>query len=305
MPAKILDPFYNKERKQEYLEFKNMSRIGSNIFSVVKPYEEKAGCDLCEMSEYLIQEIFTHNFGINATENGKIAMAIKKYVIWCKEQGYNINERILAFNPDLSDKYRLMTVESPKHMQRLMKDYFGCSNPKYLNDEIDRLYFWMAYMGLKMQSPLYVLRKDVSIKNKTIKLYGKTYKIPDEAIEDFKEGLKKSELNSTRGNGKNTTNNRLLIGYKGDKFNVNTLSIRMCEKFANPPVYVVKTEFTPMTIYYSGVFYRAYLEEKEGMIPTFGMSSNNPNSKPLGESAIRDLKRNFKEWKKAFSLVGK
>lgn len=295
MSYKKAEGYYNKDKKILFLEEVDDTYATQTLFEVSSLYEAQCKADLCIVPLFVIENIMNNNFGISKKENRKILRKIRLYVEWCSKKGDECNYSIMSYEPDLGLKYRMKTVESPKHLVRILNDYYEVPSEEYKMNEIDRAYLWMLYSGIQIKDAPYVMRSDVDLEKLTIKHNNTIFQIYTGAVEDFKRASERSiHLNKVREKAGKKCIDYFLAGYHRNTLLPGHASERMKEKIENAKPYMTPTKCTPNSIYESGVFYRLYCEEL-----LIGKLKSKDYIR-IGNS--REIKADYLEWKKAFGL---
>lgn len=163
---------YNEERKSLYIK----STITSDsqkewyrsLFRRSERLEELAGRDLCEFYSSTLRQLY-HDLGITLTQSAITTYyAIRRYVYWCRKQGYPTTDDIEDCQPDLVAEVRSCMVVVPHHLITTLDLVF----PDYEEAQIQRIfraYFWLAFSGFTDEEALRVRASDLDFENMCIR----------------------------------------------------------------------------------------------------------------------------------------
>lgn len=305
---------YNAERKEKYLyesSFSNNPTCLSSIFRTTEPYEQTLGVDLCAMSPDDLQAIFDQEFGYKSKPVEDYMSLLKKYIVWSQEQGYPICEDLLSFKPDMRVKMQRYMVSSPAHLEKILNMCFTPLSSETI-DCLYRCYFWMAFSGLPEEEVVKVAVNEINLSTNTIEHNGESYPIDPEAVPAFRMGCEAEQFlfihPKYQTYRKRFDGPYLMRGVRNAR-----MSLKSLQNVKNIHMAKKKIALTYDSISLSGMFYRAYMMEKDGHTVNFDtysveyalQSIQNRNSKRDLETISRQVRylisRDYANWKMAFN----
>ena len=177
---------YNEELKLRFItKPSGVPKRDWSIFDKIEPFEVKYGTDLCQFDRDMMQDLFDNSFGANHSTLRAIQTFIRRYCVWCQEQGLEVKFSVNDINIDPKDKYRIGMVGSPKMLESYLNRRFNnVYNENF--DTLGRCYVWCAYMGIPEKLVPTITVNDVDFRKREIHLDNKTYYLYKESIPAFK-----------------------------------------------------------------------------------------------------------------------
>lgn len=206
-------------------------------------------------------------------------------------------------------KYKNSMVASPQHLASVFKYNF---DPIWMQtiDCIYRCFWWMAFAGVPSKYATSILKSEVNTKTKKIRHKGKVYAIPDAAIAAFNIGVEADTLNYTHPLYiKAIKRDRIQSSYLMSGFRQSQMEYKYIDRKCRDLIKEKGWYLTYERIYLSGVFYRAFEGEKQGIEPDFKWLAEEQlgdggkttlNEKEL-KFKIRMIKGKYNKWKRMFS----
>ena len=303
---------YNEERKMRFLtETRSSTDYGRSIFKRTSEYEEKAGADLCELPLSTLQTLANQNFGARTRAVYSAIAFLRSYVMWCKENGYNVVDDIYKVQTQMDEKVKRLMVASPKHLQSILDKAFHPLESETV-DCVYRCYLWMAFAGMEEADALNVKVNEIDFSSMLIEHGGKSYEIYREAMQAFRMACDATEFVYEHPNYKQRRSrcpgDYLMRGIRSDKIKATTIKSVVKKAFKSNGI-----ELTYSNIRLSGMFYRAYETERmgdevnfDGMIAEHIIKMDSTFHKNYTRSKVanlikRDLFDDYACWKAAFT----
>ena len=311
---------YNEQRKNDFLECKVADSLHPSyisIFSMFTATETKLEKDLCELSLKDVQRVLDKE--INSTKNSSFTFyksCLTKYVEWCKENNYPVTDSV--FKADYSptvDRIRFRMVASPLHLQKRLDEYLEPVEEES-SDCILRCFIWLAFSGLKKEEAILVKTEDVDLVNFRIYFDNRSYPIYSEAIPVFRVVCNATHFKYTNPNyashlkvqmRERCSSEYLLRGIKTAAPTAASLCNYINKKNDKSNWFVYDG------IRMSGVFYRAYEDERCGikdvidsivMKEKVGLGAgkkHDKNYQKLFNNQKSRVRADYNDWKNAFS----
>lgn len=266
---------YNEGVKREFLKSKaENSSPYEYVFEAISKYEEKWQADICTRSEEDIQMIIDDIVGLRVISTVRVRM-LKEYVQWCIDNNIpGACSGMLTVNKFGISKILSQMVSSPQHLQKYLNALFepevGCTV-----DCIYRCYLWLAYGGMPESDIMLVKTTDVDFDNMVVRFNGVEYPIYQEAYFTLKicADSRIFVYINPKG-GKDTIytrvpGNKLLRGYKADP-SYKTIRSEISRHSKDATISgKTKQSVSYFRAWLSGVFYRMYESELQGMPANF------------------------------------
>lgn len=305
---------YNEERKLKFLaEINDSSNYSRSIFNNAAPIEEKNNLDLCELPSDILQSLFNSSFG-TSTKSTSIAISfVKKYILWCKDNGFNVceDDGILNIKIDTTEKIRRTMVASPQHLAHILD---AAADPLDANtmDCVYRCFLWLAFSGFSDKEALEVKVSEVDFDSLLIHHNGKSLELYREAVPTFKKACEATEFVYVHSNYTTVRprfeGDKLLRGVRSNGIKTSTILNWITHKLGP-----IGYELTCKKLYYSGIYYKMYEAERYGVEPNFDgliferlentkkeYHKNYTRNKAVG-NIRKTLMDDYENWKKAFN----
>lgn len=270
---------YNPEQKERFIadftESENTAANCRRLFNQTEPFEEKAGCDLCAMrpEDPLCRELASKLVSLRGESREKRLDTAKSYVRWCvKNEVPGAALDFLNVTPSWYGRFRQRMAGSPGDLLRLLDQSFDKPQAETV-DVVYRCYLWLSFMGLDAEESVKLTEQDVSLQSRTVRSGEKTYPIPAEAFEDFKQcrSLPGFVFVHPKYNGpsyiERPDSPQFLKGLRSetDETYLSTAVYRAQKKNAGENGRIVSCT----SLQASGLFYRTYEAERAGIEPDF------------------------------------
>ena len=266
---------YNEDLKMRYIKrftSKKSQYVITRFFMRTGPYEADLGLDLCQMSVNQIETLIADLATGASSQQYSLFHYINGYCKWC------VGEKILGAKNvvkecefDGSDNIRKNMVVSPSHLLVRLEQDMDHMIDEHTPDNIARMYFWFAYMGLTEVEAATVTNDNIDLKTMTVTIGNNAYPIYRECLPALLSCMERTKLNIFL-NGKSyerdrVPGNRVLRssasprGVILDDNDPQVLTLRVRKSVINS-----SAKFSYRNIRKSGAFRRAY--ESEIISPT-------------------------------------
>lgn len=284
---------YNSRLKLKFIENYTSADTTTtylvSIFSSTSSMEYLSGCDVALLSTEKLQSIFKNNFGIRQKAQLSALKVIEKYTEWYymqtekPEQAQKIIDMykknlqgIWGVTVEKNEKIKSKMISSPKQLSVFLNSVFESPKIKTV-DCVYKSFFWFAYMGIKDSDAVNIHISDVDLVNKVITYEGRKYNIFDEALDDVKNACeceeflyihKKPDYEILKPRLSGDT---VIRGLKETSRDITHLRSHLCRKIKNynaslannTCVDIVSPTYKSLIL--SGLFYRAYMNELNGL----------------------------------------
>lgn len=265
--------FFNECRKEMFLEHykENHAETGIDIaktlFSRSYSYEMKYLRDLSSLNPSVAKELLTVEFGVATASKRNVLIVLRQYLSWCEENEYNVTYSIEEVLPDMKKGISDKMVASPVHLQKRLMEVFDPPEEESL-DIIYQGFFWLAFSGIRAADAELITTDEVFLDSLAIIHDGHHYPLYIESIPAISRAISLKAFWYTHPHyaekalKKRAEGNRLLKSFarsdnnEGEDRKIHTLSSTLSTKIKNKDF---KLNYT--TVYKSGVFYRAKLQE--------------------------------------------
>lgn len=202
---------------------------------------------------------------------------LREYVKWCGRNGYAVSNGIFEVRINSIEKIQNQMVSSPYHLSLKMKECFADTKEETI-DITYRVFLWLAFAGLEDEEAIKVTSDCIDFKNLRINFNGHSYEMYKEGLADFEKACTlttflyqhpKYTIRRNRAEG-----NIITRGFCSPKMDLNTIRPIINKRFAMGDVAEKsvegvkprqKSHISYKKIWLSGVFYRAYEQERAGM----------------------------------------
>ena len=320
---------FNAELKNKYLSGCKSKVNPERLFKKSRDYETAANLDLCQLDVETVNKLISYNSGYNIKTARTLISALRRYCLWCKEQGIDVNPDLLSIkNVDQTIGVKRSMVSSPSRLKSIMDYIF--SRPDEQTDEcLLKCFLWCAFFGVPTESVDFVcevLKTDLDIEKGIIVVDNCSYEMYEESIPDF-FNLKNLNAFAFRHPTyksvvyrKRIQSDYLFRGLESGKSKTGHINAgTMISKIGSITRGGERT-LRYSDIYLSGIFYRAFQLETEGFTPDFTKyiqsrfgdvdlsrlprnSNLNSQRRISAQNWYRDLLTNYEVWKKAFRLI--
>lgn len=311
---------YNESRKMEFLNSKSANGVKSAaaaIFQNTEQYEVKLCKDFCEMSEKDASKIMQNYLIGSRRSSSRLRLsAARRYVTWCKQQGYDTKDWIFSVKYDEVDRKNTELVGSPMHLQKFLNDVLSPESEEMI-DLVYRCAYWLVFSGVKPAEIYNVKTNDVDLKNMVVRYNNNEYYLYRESMNAITKCCQNTAFRYVHdGYPENYFMNRiqtdqLMRGFKNDA-NYSTTRPLM-SKIVSEAFKSGKTDIklSLSRAYLSGMFYRTVSAEYQGMAPNFELISmemakdkytDNPSriTENLVKHKANLLRIDYNDWKEYY-----
>ena len=284
--------FYNPEQKIEMMNYvseefrKQYADDMGILLEKLRPYEEDYGDDACNFTTSYAKLCLAFIFTKSSLSNIKALSLIKTYVKLCVAHGrckYGSESRwdIIKVE-DIDKKYivSLKLIKDPHSFQEKLDAVYKTLTANTQESEMSfffKVMMYLIYLGARDEEVGLIKKSDYDKENKLIKLDKKIIQLDNYIVEYIDEIIDKTDVvmmvSSNLPSRKRLVNSeylirKTLVGRQSVTDNVTLNWVRFnCNRFNI--LYRTLTEeslcYTPRSIYDSGVFYRLYQMEKNGV----------------------------------------
>lgn len=310
---------YNEGRKEKFItSYTNSPKSAYYVRAIFKKFakyeDEKWHSDLCMQPTEILEPIINSQTGTRMESAERALIVLKEYVKWCARNGIETSNGIFGVRVDVVEAVKEQMVASPLHLQKKLDDLFNPEDEKTM-DCLYRAYMWMAYAGLTDVEALKVEVNEVDLTDLVIRHNGKIYQLYKQAIKTFDQACNLKQFKYKHKNYDTDLENprfpgtKLMRGIKSDVMKLSTLRSVMTKKTA-----AKKMKMSYKKIFYSGIFYRVYENERAGEDISFSdyvaeliekneyVLNENRTINKITNEMIRALEIDYDRWKCAFSV---
>lgn len=307
---------YNSDQKlafiHEHTTSASVATAAARLFNRTEPLEKHLRTDLCELSIEDVQPFVNELPGVTTTNRMYVISLIRAYVVWCRSKGI------------IQQDSQLLNLETNQTVAMLKSMY---SSPEHLNDAFDkvfhpveqhtvhniyRTFLWLAYLGVPMSGVGLIEKSDVHFERNTVVFGAVELEIYMEAIQAFESCVNDTKFAVIHTKGlrfMKRADSKLLLSRGGNKVDVSEFS-----KLINALPNKKRAELRYDNIKYSGIFYRAYMSECNGVPVDFKFVVEadirqqiqyGETEKQVYERIMKEARRysaDYAAWKAAFGL---
>ena len=260
---------YNTEQKtrfvKSYTESVAVREEALRLFNALEPWEEHWGADLCTRSVEDIRPALASQLGVR-NRSGHLRMKlIREYGRWCLENHIpDATETLLNLQDVGIERVRQTTLRNPRHLQSWL-DLICVPESSQTADNAVRVYCWLGYAGFSAEDALTVRSQEVDFRKQMILHNGREYPIYRESLAAIHNCVELELFNRRR-----RIPSDILI--RGIRSAPTALSLRV--ELTRKKKHLVGTPMEDMDISFlriwrSGLFYRMYEDEHNGLQPDF------------------------------------
>lgn len=310
---------YNEERKEKFITNYTGSPKSAYyvraIFKKFEPYEEDVWHeDLCMQSKEVLEPIINSQTGARMESAERALIVLKEYVKWCARNSIQTSDGVFGVRVDVVEAVKEQMVASPLHLQKKLDELFNNEDEQTM-DCLYRAYIWMAYAGLTDTEALEVEVNEVDLSDLVIRHNEKVYQLYKEAKKTFEQACNLTQFKYKHKNYDTALVNprvpgtKLMRGIKSDVMKLSTLRSVITKKTAANDM-----KLSYKKIFYSGIFYRVYENERAGEDISFAdyvadvlerndyALNKNRTINKITNQMIRALEIDYDRWKCAFSI---
>jgi hypothetical protein len=320
---------FNEIQKQDYLAFEvtndgNLKRY----FVRIAPKETEYGIDLVDMNHQQVVDTLK-SLNIRREESrGTLLSLLRGYANWCILNNKTTNENVInQVTPESLGSVETVAdnmIGGPDHLNKIFEDALDYDN--YENkSKMSELLFRLLFEGITLEEIQSFTKKDINYDTNEIKtIHGMTVKVSDDLARLWKEctTLTFYEKKNGRAEASKKTNvneytkldlvdNKYLFRTTvSNKVNDNDMiTLDSLRKIILSVFTALERATIPArNINYSGIFYKLYLLEQDGVeitpeiIAQYFRISHDENTRLA--AVTRKWNIDFKDWKIAFGYIG-
>ena len=310
----MYQPEQKKKFMEQYTQSPSVLHSCLMVFKACQPFEEQWGADLCTQSGPELQKMIDSIVGLREYGRKTRLSILREYVKWCQETGVEgACDGIFHVSVEGVGKMQEQTVRSPLHLQTCLDAVFDPESEKTV-DATCRLYYWLAFSGLREEDIIRVRASDVNFKTMEILLDGENYPIYREALMTFRVCATEKAFLYKHANYetvRDRADGNLLI--RGIRSQPNVKYLRMvCSTKYGKAVEEGNTDIrlSYFRVWLSGVFYRFYEAESAGLEPdytavverlmegkSYSFESDRHTIRAYRMRRLRQLKQDYQNWK--------
>ena len=269
---------YNSELKEQFIRQHtnniNAAKDYSFFFKSISKYEEKFEADLYTFDAEQLKSSLAKILGIRSSAQRSRISYAKKYIEWCKDQGFeNVSEAI--YNVDLCnlERLKLNMVPSPLQLQQFLNLVFDPELEETTHN-LYRIYFWLAFCGVDEEDVLKIKASEVDLskgviyyKNKELEIYKQAKPAFKNCIELEQFVFKHPDYMTHRDR---IPGEELIRGVRGEYTvaSLRTAISAIVRKRINDGEQGIR-RLSYYRVWLSGLFYRTYELEMNGITPDF------------------------------------
>ena len=264
---------YNEEQKKSFIrsftEDIDSRKFAQKLFEAFAPYEEGWGADLCTKDEDTLRPVVSKLAGLRNVGRYKVVFCLQHYVDWCLEHKIpGAQDGISGIRTLDAGNMSTQMVNTPGMLQQYLNAICD-PEEEQTTDSTLRVFCWLAFAGMQVDDILLVRTKDVDFKRAQVHFNGVDYPIYREAFPAFRNCV---ELKQFVYNHPNYTAVRdrvdgdlLVRGVRSvpTKDHIRTEVSRRTK--AALKAGKTTRDLSYRRIWLSGVFYRMWEREQQGM----------------------------------------
>lgn len=308
--------FIQNQAIAEYSD--NTQKKMRQLFNKISSYEEKFDKELYEFSDEEILEMAAECLGKTPRSVWQNLNMLKGYVGFCKESGLTTENNLEKFtfrDIDITERYKRSMFKNPQHLLSTIDETFMPIRHN-LMDNIYRVVVWLLYSGIDFDDIGKVKKKNVDIENLQITYNRKKYEIYKESVKAFQWMIKAhGYVKLFKGTEVFYPMPKIDELLRIDKEGLSKLKGRYFNFIQRKGE--IKHSFAINDIAKSGVFYRIYQKELQGIEPSFEeFSDGNLNNhevkyhykdhnvyhRDVALQRVFEAREDYKRWKQAFEL---
>lgn len=321
---------YNEQQKQEYIEFESVnSKTLTNYFKRIAAKEQEYGKDIADMNYEEAKDTIT-SLNIRREETrGQVISLFRGYVNWAQLNGKTNNSNILnmitAESIDSKDIIQNRMIRNPEQLQEILDnslDYVNYEN----RAKRDSLLFWLLYSGLTVEEVKFLKKDSLNREDKIVTTTdGRKCSVYDTVLMLWDGCCKMTYIEKGNGQMKNSRarSNNISEYIKYDLVDSDYLFRAVAWNNTNDKepmstatlLSIVAKVFqdiegvriSPTNIRNSGICYKLYLLEKDGVEITpeivaeyFGIEYED---RPHLMLNTRRWRIDYEDWKLAFDYI--
>lgn len=270
---------YNDDLKKrfirEYTKSISTAKVANTLFDATEKYERMYSRDICQMTIEEAQHVVDNVMGMRIKSHAMYLTILREYTKWCIVMRVDgACDSALKVHAVGLEKMRKYMVSSPMHLQKVLDEIFDKESDETI-DVVYRVYFWLAYGGIKEDDIPKICRSNIDMTNMTISYGGVTTPIYRESIPAITYAMSLVSFNYKHPNYSNiirrdrVQGDSIIRGIKSEA-DIMTLRATISRKVAK----AVKSNIASVQLSYhraflSGLFFRVYEAERAGIPADF------------------------------------
>ena len=313
---------FNPEQKQsfisQYTQSESTAKVIEGLFNTIAKYEQQWGADICTRTSDEIRPVINKIGGLRSKSSETRLTALREYFSWCVRNNVEgaINSISVIEHIDL-DKVREQMVSGPGHLRQILDVVFT-----KIDDQTVELtyaaYFYLAFCGLKESDAVKLTHDHFDFGKSVIKLGRVKYPIYPEFKRVLHECVTLEKFQYLHPNfaydKERVPGSQVLRGFT-ELDNVETIRSIVSRKFQKAKRDGrVESKLSYNRVRLSGIFYKAYMRELNGICPDFSeevsqfmkgreysYKDSYTESRKIAE-LDKEFHTDYKRWKEAFRL---
>lgn len=308
---------FNEQQKSAYISTLNSESSRKkfhSLFCMSEGIESEDNKDVCEWTPEDIERYFSQRRIDRTSTKQTVVGCIRSYMAWCEQQGLKTTlSEIRKYKLKTSD-ISSVTVANPDELQRFLDCVFQPVD-MHSPDNIYRGALWLLYIGIPLEGAIRVECSDYQEDIGYIIFEGYEYPVFEQAREVLVACKYDTALITYRDTGTGDTSNPrsnsplLLRGQrrKNDSCSLNYQVFK--NKISQKENAAVACGAISKTIgfadvYMSGLFYRVYTQEQQGIPATFAEEiAKKCKTRTAAQSKKERLTEDYNAWKLAHDLL--
>lgn len=266
---------YDLRRKEMYEKTIINDQRRKNIhrmFQLSADLEFAFESDLAEFDTKLLQHFFERLTGVNTKAMTVAYINLKSYIYWCRDHGFKTTNAIEEIKVDNIDKIRKRMVDTPQRLAEILDRVF----PEPQRNQatyLYRSYLWLAFIGVRFEGVMLITADDLDFDRMILVREPPDCQlhIYEEARNDLWQVCNLDSFLESKGKGKRASvrprvegssilRGKVRAGKDDENFAYSTLRPMVYRAFKQLGDDECHLSFD--RVWYSGIFYRALLQEK-------------------------------------------
>ncbi len=314
---------YNEKQKQGFISSHTnrdkTAALITQVFNWFEKYEDEWGVDLSQQSSEKLQPVVNELTGVRIKSTELILIILREYVKWCAKNGYDVSKGVFEVRINTIDKIQSQMVASPLHLKSILDKYFETTDRETV-DIIYRVFLWMAFAGMADKDAIQVTVDNVDLENLRINFEEHSYEIYKECKDDFEKACKLLDFSYEHQTPYYVTRRQrasgdlIMRGIRSATVDLKTIRPVINKRFSSDDG-DTKSKLSFKRIYLSGIFYRAYEQERAGLPVDFSevialeisrkekvkeYAKNTMTINTISNRMKREYLADYEKWKCAF-----
>ena len=320
---------FNQEIKKEFiLDVCNDGQVteefANEVFSVAARYEQESDIDLNAMQRIrlipavsgILEKYSRNSWPDESGKRDKILELLRSYGRWSvKHRIENCSDELISLEDPAAVRYKTRFSANPSHLRQQLNDLFPLNDIYGTINDTMHCFFWMAYAGLDEAVAVQITPDHVDLRKMRFDINGKQYPIYTDGFPSiwncvYLDQFMISHPKYSRVSMKDRAiGDEILRGFTEKNSTARiSLDTRLTQAKFKTEIYT--PNLTYRNVRYSGIFYRAFMQEMAGarvdfteMAKLFVVRKRSPD-KEIDKrnlwNKIREVKAGYNNWKMAF-----